>query len=122
VKRRDVGGRIDRVADYIGLAPAILGSVPTAGGDPEILAELRRIAGEEPGLRTDAEVARLVDAERAAWGKARTPQGRATLAAIRKVVSSPDPAAFTSADAYALAFAAWLTESDRDLAEKGARQ
>lgn len=90
---------------------------PTVEAESVVLATLHAIA-DAPGVpRTPEEILRLVEAERSAWGQRRTPDDAVVVAALAKLVGAPAPGAFGSADAYALAFAAWLEKSDRRLVE-----
>jgi len=86
-----------------------------------VLEELRRTAREEPGLRTDAEVVALIEAERAGWGKRRTPAERVVLDQLARMAGAPLASASTSADQHAVKFADWLRDSDRRLAGEAGR-
>lgn len=65
--------------------------------------------------RTSEDIARLIQGERASWGKQVAPGEEAVLRKLRKIVHLPEPTDYTSSEAYASAYADWLRESDARL-------
>jgi len=95
----------------------------TAKAEGEVLKALRRLADRPRTPRTPEKRVAIIERERAAWGKERPPRQETALAeCFRRLVGSPDPRDYETADAYATAFGSWLEKSDRDLAgEAGQR-
>jgi hypothetical protein len=117
MKRKNIEvrlGEAEKVAAVLGRT-----SVGLVGPPPEseVEAALRRLADRPHVPRTAEQTFALIEGARASWGKERTIAERTMMESFAKLVGAPIPSASATAGQHATKYAAWLTESDRELAE-----